>query len=108
MASEDSKDQNGNAVRVYSFSSLDQVSEAAKACGDLYNGTNTLYKKPGTFQYYLVMTREDGDDLGFSRACNILSEYGTKIRHEYASEAYYEEHYETVCRGRALQVMREL
>ncbi len=102
------EEQPGTAVRIYSFDSLDRVSDAARACGDLYDGVNTLYKKPDTSQYYLVVTREGSDELSFSRVCNILAEYGSKIRHEYASEAYYEEHYRTVCRGKALQVMREL
>ena len=108
LQEDDSKEQAESAMRVYAFDNLDQISDAARACGELYDGTNTLYKKPGTFQYYLVITREGTEDPGFNRVCNILAEYGTKIRHEYASETYYEEHYEVVCRGRALQVMREL
>ena len=95
-------------VRIYSFSSLDHVSAAARACGDLYDGVNTLYKKPGTFQYYLVVKEEGSDNLSFSRVCNILSDYGTKIRHEYASEAYYTEHYEIICKDKALQVFRRI
>lgn len=96
------------SMRVYSFSSLDRVSEAARACESLYDGVNTLYKKPGTFQYYLVIKDQNSDSLAFSRVCNILAEYGAKIRHEYASEAYYKEHYEVVCEGRALQVFARL
>lgn len=95
-------------VRIYSFSSLDHVSSAARACGDLYDGMNTLYKKPDTFQYYLVVKEEGADKLSFSRVCNILSDYGTKIRHEYASEAYYTEHYEVICKDRALQVFKSI
>ena len=68
------------ASRVFLFTSLDQVSEAARACDGLYDGINTLYKRPETSQYYLVI-RSDGSDLrSFSRVCNILSEYGTKTR----------------------------
>ena len=93
------------SMRVYSFTSLDRVSEAAAACGHLYNGINTLYKKPDTFQYYLVIKDDGSDPLAFSRVCNILAEYGTKVKHEYASEAYYREHYDVVCKGKALQVL---
>lgn len=96
------------SMRIYSFNSLDRVSEAAAACGSLYDGVNTLYKKPGTFQYYLVIKDEGSDALAFSRVCNILAEYGTKIKHEYASEAYYTEHYDIVCKDRALQVLGNL
>lgn len=101
-------EESSSAVRVYTFDSLDRISDAARACGDLYTGPNTLYKKPGTYQYFLVLRNEDTDSLAFSRVCNVLSEYGSKIRHEYSSEAYYEEHYEVVCRDKALQVMKNI
>ena len=94
-----------SSSRIYSFDSLDRISEAARAVGSLYDGVNTLYKKPDTFQYYLVLTDNGSDSIDFSRVCNILAEYGTKIHHEYSSEAYYREHYETVAENRALQVM---
>lgn len=93
------------SMRVYTFDNLDRISEAARAVGDLYDGVNTLYKRPDTSQYFLVVKNEGCDSLAFSRVCNILSEYGIKIRHEYASEAYYVEHYEVICRDRALQIL---
>lgn len=92
------------SIRIYSFDSLDRISEAAHASGTIYDGINTLYKKPDTNQYYLVLKNEGCDSLSFSRICNILAEYGTKVHHEYASEAYYKEHYEVICKDRALQV----
>ena len=92
------------SMRIYSFDSLDQVSEAAQVVSGLYDGINTLYKKPDTSPYYLVVKNEGCEALAFSRVCNILAEYGTKIRHEYASEAYYVEHYEVICKDKALEV----
>ena len=53
------------------------------------------------FSYYC-------DLRSFSRVCNILSEYGTKTRSEYASEAFYAEHYEVITRDRALQVLKNI
>lgn len=90
-------------TRIYRFGSLDLVSEAAKVAVRLYEGDNTLYKKPGTSQYYLVLSSEGTDPLAFSRVCNVLAEYGEKIRQETASEAYYQEHYEVIVRAQALQ-----
>lgn len=96
------------SMRVYTFDSLDRVSEAARAIGDLYDGMNTLYKKPDSSQYYLVVKDQGCEPLAFSRVCNILAEYGTKVHHEYASEAYYTEHYEIICKARALQVLAKI
>ncbi|MCI9045866.1 MAG: adaptor protein MecA [Hungatella sp.] len=92
------------SLRIYSFNSLDMISEAARAVKNIFDGVNTLYKKPDTSQYYLVIKNDGSDSLAFSRACNVLAEYGTKIRQEYASEAYYVEHYEVICQDKALQV----
>lgn len=108
VESDSSSSEQAPSARIYSFNSLDNVSAAARACGDLYNGVNTLYKKPDTFQYYLVITEDGADKLAFSRVCNILSDYGTKIHHEYASEAYYTEHYEIICKDQALQVLKNI
>ncbi len=96
------------SVRIYAFHGLDQVSEAAKAAAALYDGVNTLYKNPDKHQYYLVIKDINSDSLSFSRACNVLAEYGVKIRHEYALEAYYAEHYEVICSERALQVFKNI
>ena len=96
------------SVRIFLFRSLDEVSDAARACSGIYAGMNTLYKKPDTSQYYLVVTRDDADEAGFNRVCNILAEYGTKIRHEYASVSYFDEHYQVICARKALQVMQQL
>lgn len=90
-------------TRIYRFDSLDQATDAAKVTGPSYQGRNTLYKKPGTSQYYLVLSNTDTDPLTFSRICNILAEYGEKVRQEAASEAYYLEHYEVIVRNQALQ-----
>lgn len=106
--SDSSTSEQAPSARIYSFNSLDNVSAAAKACGDLYHGVNTLYKKPDTFQYYLVIKEDGTDKLAFSRVCNILSDYGTKIKYEYASEAYYTEHYEIICKDQALQVLKNI
>ncbi len=90
-------------TRIYRFNSLDQVTEAARVAGHICSCRNTLYKKPGTAQYYLVLSNSSADPLEFSRVCNILSEYAEKIRQEAASEAYYLEHYEIITRDQALQ-----
>ena len=90
-------------TRIYRFENLDEVMSAAKVVGGIYQGSNTLYKKPGTSQYYLVLSSADTDPLVFSRVCNILAEYGGKVRQQSAVEAYYQEHYEVIIQQGALQ-----
>lgn len=95
-------------TRIYRFASLDQAAEAARVTGEFCSCRNTLYKKPGTSQYYLVLSNQDADPLTFSRICNILSEYAEKIKPEAATEAYYQEHYEMIIRDQALQKLMQI
>ena len=97
-----------SSLRIYSFQSLDQISDAAKTIGQVYDGKNTLYKKPNIRQYYLVIRNTPEKSLDFSRVCNLLAEYGTKIHQDYASEAYYKEHYEVLIEDNALQSLAQL
>ena len=90
-------------TRIYRFDHLDQVTDAAKVTSHICQAPNILYKKPGTAQYYLVLSSQDTEPLAFSRLCNILAEYGEKVKQEAASEAYYREHYEVIIRSQALQ-----
>ncbi len=92
-----------SSSRLFRFESLDRISEAARAVKGIYEGVNTLYKKPGTRQYYLVIKRQNCTDLDFSRVCNILAEYSVKLPYDTAGEAYYKEHYEVIIKERALQ-----
>lgn len=90
-------------TRIYRFGSLDEATDAGKVTAPVNPGRSTLYKKPGTSQYYLVLSSEGTDPLTFSRLCNILAEYGEKVKQEAASEAYYREHYEVIIHDQALQ-----
>lgn len=90
-------------TRIYRFSSLDQVCDAAKAAQTLGTVPGRLYKKPGKSQYYLVLSSQSADQVSFSRVCNLLAEYGEKIKTDAAGEAYYQEHYEVIIGADALQ-----
>ena len=83
------------------------MSDAAKVIEPAFRGESILYKNPGSGQYYLVI-RPGDEDAEFNKVCNILAEYGTKIHHDYATEAYYEEHYEVIIRQNAVYALTQL
>lgn len=91
-------------TRIYLFDSLDLAADAAKTASPVCDSIPAaLYKKPETSHYYLVLSNQGCDSLSFSRLCNILAEYGEKIRAEAATEAYYREHYDVIIQSNALQ-----
>ena len=89
--------------RIFRFDSLDRAAEASRAVSGIWTGSSTLYKKPESRQYYLVLRHAGSADLAFSRICNILAEYAVKIQGEHASEAYFKEHYEVLIPDHALE-----
>ncbi len=91
-------------TRIYRFKSLDLAADAAKTAAAMCDGIPAaFYKKPETSHYYLVLSNQGCDTLAFSRLCNILAEYGEKVRAEAATEAYFREHYEVIIQSNALQ-----
>ena len=93
--------------RIFTFPKLDLISEAARAVGGQFSGESILYKKPVDGPYFLVL-KKPMDSADFNRICNTMAEYGAKIRHDYATESYYAEHYEVLIPDNALQILAGL
>lgn len=104
----DAENGSPDVCRVYAFRSLDRVMDAAGALGDVYSGTNTLYKDPKTHHFYLVLHAGEGGINALNRASNLLSEYGSKLKDNELYEAYFEEHYEIFLKNSALQKLRSI
>lgn len=88
--------------RAFGFDSLLPVFDAAKAAA-FYDGESTLYKKPGTEKYVLLIRGTQENRENFSKVCNVLTEYGYSIRTTGATGAYYDEHYEVITPSPAIE-----
>lgn len=93
--------------RVFAFDNLDRVIDAAQAASD-FKGVNILYKRPGETEYLLVLENAGTVDDSFAKTCNIIAEYGRKVKAAPASLAYYEEHYEAMIPSHALQKLAKI
>lgn len=94
--------------RIYAFKSLDQVILSAKLVSNIYNSENSLYKNPQDSKFYLYLTKDRNTDGEFVRTCNLISEYGNKVRATYATPSHMEEHYKLIIDADALQTLAEL
>lgn len=92
-----------NLMRIYAFDSLDSLTELAQVLHPLYNGVNSLYKDESSSIYYLVVYQSHHTPADFNKTCNILSEYGQRLKGSPAREAYYVEHYRCIVSQTALQ-----
>ncbi len=93
---------------IYEFMKLDDVCIVSKHLAGLYRGDNTLYKDMVGGNYYLVLSSGNMSPDGFTKVCNLLSEYGVRKRNSYALEAYFEEHYMCVIRSNAIHTLSGL
>ena len=97
-----------DSLRIFRFSSLDTVTETAEVLGESFDGHNSLYRDPSSGEYFLVISRQGYGDGDFARVLNTLSEFGIRIKNTYASEAYYQEHFDLIVDGLALQILRNI
>ncbi len=95
-------------IRIYQFHSLDQLSALGEHLFFQYKGTNTVYKNKADNSYFLILHKSDHTPEEFSKICNTVSEYGIPVRNTYASSSYYDEHYDTLIRDKALQVLGKI
>lgn len=91
-------------TRIYSFASIDDFTDAAKVIAPLYNDYNSLYKKPDSDRYYLLLRKEGCPSENFNKVCNILSEYATKEAFTEDSYAYFNEHGELIIGKHAIRI----
>ena len=96
-------------IRVFRFDSLDAITEGAQKMAGSFYGKSSVYKsRDGEKSYYLYLDGTDCDRTLFASTCNILSEYGKAVRHNYSSQAYYDEHYEVIIREDALDILAQI
>lgn len=93
--------------RAVGFDDIRLVFPAAKAAS-FFDGESILYKKPGTSKYVLLIkgTKENRDD--FSKACNVLTEYGYSVRTTPGTNAYCDEHYEVITASPAISRLSQV
>lgn len=90
-------------TRSFSFSSLDQVIDAARAVANRGTSQQLLYKNPANGHYYLVLKEEASEREAFSALCNQLTEYGAGVRCSASGDSYFREHYELILKERVLE-----
>ncbi|MCR5514840.1 MAG: adaptor protein MecA [Lachnospira sp.] len=102
------KRQEEQNLRVYRFSSLDNLIRAAKQmhCQDFYE--SQVYKDVKEGEYYLLMSQENPATEDFQRLCNVAVEFGERVRASFASKNYYKEHYETLVKENAIDFLAQL
>lgn len=95
-------------TRLFIFHDLEQISELSRVLSGFYDDENILYKNPAENTFYLILRKGHHTPEEFNKVCNILSEYAASSKYSKASQAYFEEHFQTLIAGNAIQVLAEL
>lgn len=95
-------------VKIFSFKTLDDVTQLACHISTTFTGINSIYKNTTSSSYYLVMHKTEHSPEEFSRICNIASEYGTVEKNTYATACHFDEHLEPIIKDKAIQVLSSL
>lgn len=91
-------------ILIFSFKSLDDVTNAALRLKDIYNGTNLLYKNDD--MYFLILQNDNSsDDIQTDSIEIILNEYGQKHISTLISKYYLLEHGEMLIKNDALNIL---
>ncbi len=96
-----------NRSRIFGFSSLSHVMEAASIIVRGYEGDSTLYKNHAG-QYLLLLCQSNCSNESFDRACNIASEYGAIRRNHPGSSAFIAEHCEVLIPVNAIKALGQV
>ena len=105
MESADKASSELELAAVFRFSDLEPILDAAAVLRDYYAGNNSLYRSERDHSYSLVVHKSGHTPEEFNKVCNVLTEYGTRIRSNSASEAFLLEHSRRVVADRALQTI---
>ena len=100
--------ESANISRVFSFSSLDDITNAACIIDPFYKDSNSVYKNPSDRRYYLCISKTKCNSKDFNKVCNILSEYGQKESGFDNHIGFFAEHCECIIAEHALHILRRL
>ena len=98
--------ESANISRVFSFSSLDDITNAACIIDTFYKDSNSVYKNPSDRRYYLCISKTKCNSKDFNKVCNILSEYGQKESGFDNHIGFFAEHCECIIAEHALHILR--
>ena len=100
--------ESANISRVFSFSSLDDITNAACIIDTFFKDANSVYKNPSDRRYYLCISKTKCNSKDFNKVCNILSEYGQKESGFDNHIGFFAEHCECIIGEHALHILRRL
>ncbi len=94
--------------RIYVFSDLGSLIDAAHSLGETDFGESCLYKNKTNGHYYLLIYADYLTPGAYRCICTAMSDFSTSEQISHTMEAYMEEHFDIVIPEHAIQSLREI
>lgn len=94
--------------RIFSFTNINELSKAASMIANIFEDESVLYKSPANNHYYLLVCCKGSNTENYQKVCNCLSEYGTKVKSNYATPFYFFEHYKVIIKEHAIETLANI
>lgn len=95
------------SYRIFSFANINEISKAAAMIVNMFEDDSTLYKSPVNNHYYLLVYCKNNTE-NYQKVCNCLSEYGSKVKSNYATPFYFFEHYKVIIKDHAIETLASI
>lgn len=102
------KDELIDVFYVYTFSNMDDISNATAKINDFTFTQSVLFKNVDQHNYYLTIVADNIPRWANRIIRGILSEYGESIHYRHSALSYFEEHFETIVKDNAVNIMSQL
>ncbi len=93
---------------VFAFKNMRDVISAARLVRTIYHSTNSLYKNENDGKLYLFVECDFDRKQDFVKTCSVLSEFAAPCRFMYATKDFFAEHFKTIRKDNALQILSTL
>lgn len=88
--------------------SLDTASDLANRLPENLKAETMLYKQPSDGKYLLMIDEVSGAADDYRTICVLCAEFGHIRKTTAASRSFFSEHYETIIRQQAIEVLRSI
>jgi adapter protein MecA 1/2 len=102
------KDELVDVFYVYTFDNMDDISKATAKINDFTFSKSSLFKDLEQSSYYLAIVADNIPRWANRIIRGTLSEYGESIIYRHSALSYFEEHFDTIVKDNAVNIMSQL
>lgn len=105
--SEEVKDELIDVFYVYTFNTMDDVSNATAKINDFSFAKSALFKNTETSVFYLTIVADNIPRWANRVIRGTLSEYGESLHYRHSAQSYFEEHFDTIVKDNAVTILSQ-